>query len=144
MLITFISFGQTKRIKRLSGRPVYDSTWDLQIIITKKQFDSIIDMTLRRLQDNSITSLTETENSNIIRLLNTSFMYPLTSLRDSTIFQSAPYIALMNMLEKKDYLNTLLKENYDWVISRGMGYYFPKLKLELYGTPYLRSYFDIQ
>jgi hypothetical protein len=84
------------------------------------------------LSNKQIHVLTNEEQVKIIRLANSGLMAPL---RDISLFQNNKYDMFLNMLDTKKFIETLIKLNPDWLHSRGMGYYFPKLRVEYYGTP---------
>jgi hypothetical protein len=54
------------------------------------------------------------------------------------------YQKLVRISDEKEYARNIIKIYPNWIPNRGMGYYFPKLKMELYGTPRRYALFNVQ
>ena len=137
----YFSNSQNSRVNRLPGKRTFSVNWDSTIIITKTQLDSITLRCTTLLSEKDLNLLTERDHTDILRLANSGLMVPL---RDTSIFQTQEYSKFLKLLDMTQYIKTLKKLYPDWVYSRGMGYYFPKLQLEYYGTPHLRSFFLVE
>jgi hypothetical protein len=139
--LNIISYGQLRNKHSLA--PVSDSSinWDSTITITKKQFDSITLKCTNLFYGTNVNKFTGNEHSLILRLLNSGLMTPL---KDTSLFQTKAYAQFLKLVDSTKYINKLLKIYPDNLISRGMGYYFPELKVEYYGTPHLRSFFYVE
>lgn len=101
--------------------------------ITLSQFDEIVDNSIELLQTKKLSEISDHDHINIMMALNTIFM------RD---FKGGHYEQLKVLADKK-YVREIIKVYKEWIPNRGMGYYFPKLKMELYGTPQLYAIFDV-
>jgi hypothetical protein len=135
-------YGQTKKSDRFHAATKYSGlNWDSAIIITKKQLDSIASKCVSLLISKDIFQLTDSEHAGIIRLSNSGFM---AALRDTSLFRKETYITFLKLLDEKNYFNTVSRIYPDWLWSRGMGIFIPKLLIEIDGTPHLRSYFIVE
>lgn len=134
--------GQIKRSDRFHGSVKFSHlNWDSTITITKAQLDSITSKCVSLLTDKDILQLSDNDNADIIRLSNSGFSAPW---RDTFYFQTPLYSTFLDLLDKKQYFKTIKMIYPDWLWSRGMGIFIPKLLVEFYGTPHLRSYFLIE
>jgi hypothetical protein len=59
------------------------------------------------------------------------------------VFIGGRYRELETVERKVNYGKDIVKVYPNWIPNRGMGYYFPKLKMELYGTPYRYAIFNV-
>ncbi len=53
------------------------------------------------------------------------------------------YENLTKAADAKNYTKNIIKVFPEWIPNRGLGFYFPKLKMELYGTPHLYAWFNV-
>ena len=58
-------------------------------------------------------------------------------------FNGDQYERLTEAAKKMNYIKDIIKIYPDWVPNRGMGFYFQKLKMELYGTPRAYAIFEV-
>jgi hypothetical protein len=107
--------------------------------ISKHKFDSLVDNSIKLLRTRELTKITDEEHISIMYCLNTIFV---RGTKDDS-FKAGRYKRLEE-LAYKDYVNEIIQIYPDWTANRGMGYYFPKLKMELYGTPSSKSVYQIQ
>ena len=103
--------------------------------ISKKDFDSLVDESTKLLESKNLDEISDTQHINIMLCLNTIFM------RD---FENGRYEKLESVSEQKEYTKNITKRFPEWIPNRGMGFYFPKLPMELYGTPMLYAIFDVK
>jgi CRISPR/Cas system-associated protein endoribonuclease Cas2 len=139
--LSAISFGQLRNKRSFARVPDPSINWDSTLIITKKQFDSITLKCTNLFYGTDFYKFTNNEHSLILRLLNSGLMVPL---KDTSLLKTKEYSQFLNLVDSTKYINKLLKKYPDYLISRGMGYYFPELRVEYYGTPHLRSYYYIE
>lgn len=99
---------------------------DSSLSISLKEFDKEIDQCIRWLQTNQLKNITDEQHVQIMMCLNTILM------RD---FRGGHYGELNEISEEKDYTRNIITVYTEWIPNRGMGFYFPKLQMELYGTP---------
>ena len=114
---------------------------DSLIIVTKQEFDLIIESCISILTTHRYPiHITEKESHiAIIRAINTiTFNFN----RDSS-FKSGIYTDFMKLIKDKDYEKEMATY-YDWIESRGLGFYFQELQIELGGTPHLYSLYTIE
>jgi len=57
--------------------------------------------------------------------------------------QGGRYSKLKKAAEDKNYTKDITNVFPNWIPNRGMGFYFPKLKMELYGTPRPCAWFNV-
>ena len=108
---------------------------DISPTISKKEFDALIDVSISLLKTKTLQAITDEEHIRIMLCLNTIFM------RD---YKNGRYEKLRAIAEKKDYSTKIINHYPQWIPNRGMGFYFPKLKMELYGTPSPSAIFDVK
>jgi hypothetical protein len=135
---------QEKKYNRFRGRnadidTIYST--DTILTITKYQLDSLLQVSITFLKEKDIPQFTDSEHRLIIRLSNSGFMAPY---KDTVYFNTSLYADFSNWLVKTKYTDQLTRIYPDWVHSRGMGFFFPKLGIELDGTPYMRSMYYIE
>ena len=73
---------------------------------------------------------------NTINIVNASFIEPK--------FTSKRYKKLQDIVKKIDYSRNIVKVYPTFSWNTGMGYYFPKLNMELDGLPAPYSTFDVE
>lgn len=108
---------------------------DSSIRITLTAFDKKIESCIDLLKVKTIKEISEEQHIEIMMCLNTIFM------RD---FKGGHYEELRQLSEKKTYTTEIIKLYPKWTPNRGMGFYFPDLNIELYGTPSLYAIYNVQ
>ena len=149
LTFSFKSFGQ--KIKM-------DFDPDSSETISLTEFNQRIDRAIEVLQTKNLNQIADSDHVNIMMCLNTIFMTgsnkrgPLISATpDSTVkgyariqrFNNGRYKQLEDITKQKKYQQNIIKLYPEWIPNRGMGFYFPKLHMELYGTPHLYALFEV-
>lgn len=125
--VSLKSFGQKVSVKKEFNR-------DSSQMISKKGFDSLVDQSITLFENKTLEDISDEEHIEIMLCLNTIFM------RD---FENGRYEKLELVVSKKEYIKNITKRYPEWIPNRGMGFYFPKLQMELYGTPSPYAIFDV-
>jgi len=99
---------------------------DSSKVISKKDFNNLIDSCINLLQTKELTQISDSGHIDIMMCFNTSLYLG---------FREETYKILKNLLEEKDYWRKIITIYPDWIYNRGEGYYFRKLKMEVGGTP---------
>lgn len=102
--------------------------------ITPDEFDKQIEECISLLQTKQLKDISDEEHIEIMMCLNTIFMRDL---------KGGHYDQLNKVSEDKNYVRDIIKVYKEWIPNRGMGYYFPKLQMELYGTPMPYAVYNI-
>ncbi|MFM1999372.1 MAG: hypothetical protein RL204_1319 [Bacteroidota bacterium] len=110
---------------------------DLKNIVNQAQLERLVSQSIIILDTKSNLVITDDENIQIIRLINTIRM------NQDSLFKSGVYLDFMEDVEKMNYEREI-SIRYDWIPNRGMGYYFQKLQVELGGSPHLYSTYVIE
>jgi hypothetical protein len=110
---------------------------DLKNVVSKKQLEMMVYSSTTILKNKRLSEITDEENIQIIRLLNT-----LRMSRDSYL-KSGVYAKFINETKKNNFVKEI-SSYYDWIPSRGMGFYFQKLQVELGGTPHFYSRYTVE
>jgi len=110
---------------------------DSLIIVTRQQFDSIVQHCTSLLMTSRIIEIKDVDHIKIIRLINTINMSQDISLK------SGIYGDFIKRVKDNDYEKEI-STYCDWIPNRGMGFYFQKLQVELGGTPHLYSRFTLK
>ena len=126
------SFGQSQQF-------YVDSSKNVPLKITFTEFDRRIDKAIKLLQTEELSKIPDSEHVNIMMCLNTIFLNNLDEK-----FNSVKCKRLTSISNTKDYIRNIDKVYPDWLFNRGMGHYYPKIKMELYGTPNLYATFVVQ
>lgn len=108
---------------------------DSSIRISLLDFDKQIDNCINLLKEKTLKEISDEQHIEIMLCLNTIFM------RD---FKGGHYDALKQLSEEKKYTTDIIKVYPKWIPNRGMGFYFPDLNMELYGTPMLYAIYNVQ
>lgn len=111
------------------------SNLDSSKTISKVSFDNLVDTCIQLLQTKKLSDISDSEHINIMMCLNTIFMRQ---------FIGGHYEKLTTVTNEKNYTKDIIKIYPDWIPNRGMGFYFSKLKMELYGTPRLYAIFNVK
>lgn len=126
------SSGQRNRINELRKVNInFDST----VTITKVQLDSIIFKSTTLLKTKKLSEISDQDHIDIARLYNTALV--------SISSDSFSLTQFSELLSDKEYMQNITNVYPDWIPSRGMGFYFPKVQIELGGTPHAISYFTV-
>ena len=110
--------------------------------ITQKKFDKIINNSICLLENKKLADISDSEHINIMMCLNTIFMTHIYTLKEK--FKTGIYQKFYQLTEEKNYSGNIIKVYPEWIPNRGMGFYFPKLKMELQGTPRLYAWYQIK
>ena len=111
-------------------------------VITKVQFDRLVDTSISLLQTRKLSDIPDSGHINIMMCLNTIFMAYDTIQQKR--FRTGRYAKLEQVAELKKYDREIIRVYPEWIPNRGMGFYFPKLRMELYGTPRLYAWFQVE
>jgi hypothetical protein len=106
-------------------------------------FNRIVDHSIKLLQTKKLADISDTDHINIMMCLNTIFMTKQNGSFQKR-FTGGNYQALVRISDEKKYTKNVIKVYPNWIENRGMGFYFPKLKMELYGTPRPYALFNVQ
>lgn len=107
---------------------------DSSITISLADFDKEIDYCISLLKTKKLTDIHDDQHIQIMYCLNTIFVRR---------FEGGHYVELQNLAETKHYSRDIITVYKDWIPNRGMGYYFPKLNMELLGTPSLYAVYTV-
>ena len=107
---------------------------DSSLSITLKEFDKQIDDCISWFQTKQLSDISDGQHVQIMMCLNTIFMRH---------FKGGHYEQLKQISEDKNYTRDIIKVYSEWVPNRGMGFYFPKLQMELYGTPMRYAIYNV-
>lgn len=117
------------------------SNRDKPLEISRSKFDKLVDTSIVLLENNKLSDISDSGHINIMMCLNTIFM--AHDFNSKPLFKGGRYDKLQVIVEKKEYTRNITKV-YSYTYNRGMGYYFPKLDMELYGTPHLYACFSVE
>ena len=106
-------------------------------------FNRIVDNSIIILQTKKLSQISDTDHINIMMCLNTIFIVTQKGSFQKR-FTGGNYQKLVSICDEKKYIRNIIKVYPNWIPIRGMGYYFPKLKMELYGTPRLYAIFTVK
>jgi hypothetical protein len=101
------------------------------------ELDSLVETAIHQLKNTTIWLISDAENLNIIRLLNT--IYGSSDKRLTT----GVYAEFRQLIFEKNYIEEIRKV-YDWTIGTGMGFLILKLQVELGGSPNWYSIYVIE
>jgi hypothetical protein len=156
--ILIIALALTFPFKSFGQKIKMDFDPDSGKTISLTEFNQRVDRAIEVLQTKKIAQIADSDHVNIMMCLNTIFMTrenkrgPLiTATPDSTIkmyasiprFKNGRFKHLEDIVEQKKYEENIIKIYPKWTSNRGMGYYFPKLKMELYGSPHWYAWFHV-
>jgi hypothetical protein len=120
---------------RLKDRPQ-----DSIVPISSQRFDSLVAHLTARLHTVPLDQWCETDHVNLMRTLNTLMFED----RPDERFGVGNYARLESLCRAMDYDYQMMARLFpEWIPNRGMGAYFVKLDMELHGTPYLHSRFNV-
>jgi triacylglycerol esterase/lipase EstA (alpha/beta hydrolase family) len=92
--------------------------------INKKDFDALVESSINLFKNKNFEQMTDIENRNIIRAINTITVQEL---------RGDMYDELEEMINTKDYA-VKMTTKYKWTYSKGMGFNFLELGIELDGS----------
>jgi hypothetical protein len=98
---------------------------DSAIKISIINFDRTVDKSIQLLETKNLADISDAAHIDIMRCLNTIFMRDL----------KGGHYEQLRILGEKKYVMEITKLYKEWCPNRGMGFYFYKLDMELYGTP---------
>lgn len=107
--------------------------------ISKSDFDSLVDNSISLLKTKKLKKITDQEHIDIMYCLNTIFVLGTMDIQ----FREGRYSDLEALERQTEYSKKIINVYTDWTFNKGMGWYFPKLKMELYGTPSIASVYQI-
>lgn len=130
---------------KLFGQEVYANfNRDSSKTITLIEFKHRVDKATKLLKTQKLSAILDSDHINIMMCLNTVGMTQIRiNGRFKARFVEARYKKLAMIADKRKYSRNIIKVYPQWVPNRGMGYYFPKLKMELYGTPMSYAVFNV-
>lgn len=112
---------------------------DSAIIVSEKQFDSIVSFSAHLLQTKKLSALTADQHRAIIRADNTIWIGETRIAR----YKTGNYAVIRKFLGDRNYLTNMLKLYPEWSPNRGMGIFFHQLNIEYGGTPCRWSMYTI-
>ncbi len=124
------------------GQQIASFNRDSLISVTLIEFDRLVDTSIDLLRTKHLSEISDLENRNIMMCLNTILMAHDTSLERR--FAKGRYETLEQAAKEQKYTANIIKRYPEWTLNRGMGFYFPKLQMELYGTPSLYAWFQVK
>jgi hypothetical protein len=110
--------------------------------ITKKEFDNMVDTCILLLNNNELKAIPDSGHIRIMLCLNTIFMAHTPQF--GRRFIGGRYEVLDALCTTKKYTTDIIKVYPKWIPNRGMGFYFPDLNMELYGTPSLYAWLQVK
>ena len=123
------AFGQQLMLDSASNKPKR---------ITFIEFYRRLDRATWLLQNQALPAIADSDHVNIMMCLNTIFLNNFDQR-----FNDARCKKLLSAAQKKDYSDNIHYVYPEWLFNRGMGQYYPKLKMELYGTPNMYATFIV-
>src|ERR1700744_403497 len=122
-LFTFkSSFGQYRDLK-------FDK--DKQQRISLTNFYHRVERATKLLQTKELSVISNKDHINIMMCLNTIFVYKSTLHGSDNRFNEARCKKLEFVADKINYQHNIMKVYPKWIHDRGMGQYYPQLKMEL-------------
>jgi len=110
--------------------------------ITLRQFNIRVDRATRLLRTKKLSAISDNDHVNIMMCLNSIAFSELGNNKKGDI--NNRYKKLEAVAGRKKYAINIVKIYPDPVPNTGLGLYFPKLKMELYGIPAAYAIFDIR
>jgi hypothetical protein len=110
--------------------------------ISLVEFNYRVDRAAELLKTKELSAISDTDHINIMMCLNTIFMVRKKHSIEQ-VFTGSRYKELETLADKLKYGPSLSKVYTKVIPNRGMGFYFPQLKMELYGTPYRYAIFNV-
>ena len=94
----------------------------------------MVDNSIKLIQTKELSKIKDKEHIDIMMCLNTIFVRKLSG---------GQYQILETVAKEKEYSKNITKVYPEWTPNKGMGLYFKKLKMELYGTPRPYSFYQV-
>ncbi len=111
--------------------------------ISISAFDSLFNNSITLLKTKDLADISDSGHIEIMMCYNTikfTRIKPGFELR----FADDKYQELDSLFIEKDYMHNIIKVFPEWMPNRGLGFYFPKLKMEVYGTPRAYAMFRVR
>jgi hypothetical protein len=108
----------------------------LPVVVQRAEFDRLVASNIVLLKQMPISDFTDRQQVELMRLSNTIGFH-------HNRFHSGQYQQLEALLKQKDYYKKIIEVYPNWIPSRGMGFYFTQLKMELGGTPRSSSLYEV-
>jgi hypothetical protein len=102
--------------------------------ISLTEFNKQVNDCIVLLQTKKLKDISDQQHIQIMMCLNTIFIGR---------FNGGVYAKLEKIKEKANYEREITKVYKEWIPNRGMGFYFPKLQMELYGTPRMYAVYHV-
>ncbi|HVV55046.1 MAG TPA: hypothetical protein VHC47_06975 [Mucilaginibacter sp.] len=115
------SFGQQAAVDSTNNKPKR---------VTFAEFHLRVERATKLLQAKELSGIADSDHVNIMMCLNTIFLNNFDKR-----FNDVKCKKLVAISNERDYKHNITKVYPEWLYNRGMGQYYPKLKMELYGTP---------
>ncbi|EHQ27645.1 hypothetical protein [Mucilaginibacter paludis] len=106
------------------------------------EFNHRVDRAAELLKTKKLAAIADSDHINIMMCLNTIFMVRKKHSMEKA-FTGGRYMKLEIIDLKVNYEKDIIKVYPKYTWNRGMGYYFPELKMELYGTPMPYAIFNV-
>jgi hypothetical protein len=139
-LTIFLSLISSLSIAQLNSTA---SNRDSSKSISLSSFDSLVDRSIILLKSKELSEIADSDQITIMMCLNT-IIFSIKKPAFDDRFTGDRYQGLIKISGKTDYLRNITKVYSDWIPNRGMGFYFPKLRMEVYGTPLPYAIFDVR
>lgn len=110
--------------------------------ISISAFDSLVSNSIALLKTRNLFDISDLGHINIMMCYNT-IKFTRTNPGFEFRLANDKYQELESLFIGKDYLNNIKKVYPDWIPTRSFGYYFPKLKMEVYGWPRAYAMFRV-
>lgn len=110
--------------------------------ITLVEFDKLVNRSIELLEAKELKDISDDQHVDIIMCLNTIFMARDTKLK--LRFTSGNYEKLEKVADEVHYDSDIITVYPNWIPNRGMGFYFPDLEMELYGTPRQYAWYQVK
>jgi hypothetical protein len=111
--------------------------------ISVSSFDSLVSRSIVLLKTMDLSQICDSDQIAIMRCLNT-IIFIIKKPAFEKRFNDDKYQSLVRISEEKDYSRNIIKVYPKWIPNRGMGFYFPKLKMEVYGMPMPYAMFNVR
>jgi len=108
--------------------------------VSLEQFNTLVDRCIAVLRTKPALTMSEQEHIATIMCVNT-VTFTLDNNR-KRIYTQGRYLQLEQAVREKNYLKEVMKA-YPDSFTKGMGIYFPKLKMEFYGSPSAKYLYKI-
>jgi len=122
------------------AEPLHAADRDSMVHVDRVRFDALVGYLDQKLTQDSLANLSDADHINLMRVLNTIMF----EQRPDERFHGGPYQRLEDLSWSTDYRHWAADNLGGWIPNRGMGFYFPKLDMELEGTPTLHGRFNVR